>query len=480
MRAMADVLHVTSEVVPFSKTGGLADVCAALPEALSRRGHKVAIATPLYARVDRARYHVQPAGISFPVTLGDRTCEFQVFQSMLPAGTRVYLLGCDELYGRPELYGTRDGDYADNHVRFAFLAAAAFRLLRALRWRPDVIHGHDWQAGLVPAFNRWNHLELSGTVMTVHNLAYQGNFPAEVVPEVGLPWAAYRAEGGAEFWGRLSFLKAGMVCADAVTTVSPTYAREVRTPEGGVGMDGVLRALEERFSGILNGADYLDWDPASDHHLPATYSAKDLSGKAECRKVLLETFGLTEPNGPLFGVVGRLTSQKGYDLMGECLDDLVAAGGSLVALGTGERKVEEAFRAAVARHPGRVGLRIAYDETLAHRVEGGSDFFLMPSRFEPCGLNQIYSMRYGTLPVVHGTGGLEDTVRDVDEEPGRGTGLKFRSFDRASLAWAIRRARALWDDPEALRATRLRAMAEDFSWEASARAYEALYEKVSR
>jgi len=477
---MADVLHVTSEVVPFSKTGGLADVSAALPEALSRRGHKVAVVTPLYRKVNVARHGIRATGLRFPVTLGGRTCDFGVHEASLPEGTTVYFLACDEWFGRDELYGTRDGDYPDNYLRFAFFAAAAFRLTRALRRRPDVIHSHDWQAGLVPMFNQLNHLGLSGTVLTIHNLAYQGLFPAQVMPEIGLPWDCFRAYGGVEFWGRVSFLKAGMVHADAVTTVSPTYAREVCTRQGGVGMDGVLRALGDRFSGILNGADYGAWEPSTDALLPSQYSAADMAGKAICRDRLLADFGLPEPNGPLFGVVGRLTSQKGHDLLAGCLDDLVAAGGSLVVLGTGERAVEESFRAAAARHPGRVSLRVAYDEPLAHIVEAGSDFFLMPSRFEPCGLNQIYSMRYGTLPVVHATGGLEDTVRDVDEEPGRGTGLKFRAFDRASLAWAIRRARDLWDDKARHLEIQRRAMAEDFSWEASARAYEALYERVAR
>jgi starch synthase len=477
---MADVLHVTSEVVPFSKTGGLADVSAALPEALARRGNKVAVVTPLYRTIDVARHGIRPAGLRFPVTLGGRTCDFTVHEVALPGGTIVYFLECDALYGRAELYGTRDGDYPDNHLRFAFFAAATFRLVRALQRRPDVIHGHDWQAGLVPAFNRLTHLELSGTVLTIHNLAYQGLFPAEVVPAVGLPWESFRAYGGAEFWGRLSFLKAGLVNADAVTTVSPTYAREVCTRAGGVGMDGILRALGDRFTGILNGADYGAWDPSTDTLLPARYSAADMSGKAICRGRLLAEFGLPDAGGPMFGVVGRLTSQKGHDLLAQCLDDLVDAGGSLVVLGTGERIVEDQFRAAAARHPGRVALRVAYDEPLAHLVEAGSDFFVMPSRFEPCGLNQIYSMRYGTLPMVHATGGLEDTVRDVDEEPGRGTGLKFRAFERAALAWSIRRARDLWDDKARFAETRRRAMAEDFSWEASARAYEALYERVAR
>jgi starch synthase len=477
---MASVVHVTSEVVPYSKTGGLADVSAALPEALTRLGHRVVVVTPMYSIVDRASQGIRPTGLRFPVSLGTRSCDFAVFQSELPAGTVVYHLECDEWYGRSELYGTREGDYPDNHLRFAFFAAAALRLVRELDLRPDVIHGHDWQAGLVPAFNRLNPVGSAGVVMTVHNLAYKGLFDSGAVSEVGLPWDMFRPGQGGEYWGRLSFLKTGLVFADAVTTVSPTYASEVLGPEGGMGMDGILRDLGDRFSGILNGADYGAWDPSIDTWLPARYDRANLSGKSVCRSHLLETFGLSEPNGPLFGIVGRLVAQKGYDMVAACLDDLVASGGALVVLGSGDLAVEESIRDAAGRHPGRVGLRFTYDEGLAHLIEAGSDYFLMPSRFEPCGLNQIYSMRYGTLPIVHATGGLEDTVRDIDEVPSGGTGLKFRSFESSELACAIRRARALWDDRDAMARAVQCAMLQDFSWEKSARLYGELYQRVAR
>lgn len=474
---MADILHVTSEVVPFSKTGGLADVSSALPTALARRGHRVGVVTPLHGAVERTRHGVRPTGVTFPVTLDGSTRTFRIHEALLPGDVPVTLLECDELFGRPELYGTRDGEYADNALRFAFFAAAALQVPRLAGHRPDVWHGHDWQAGLVPLFNRFSDPHAAASVTTVHNLAYQGAFPADQLPATGIPWSLFHPDG-VEFWGRFSLLKAGLVYADAVTTVSPTYAREVLEPEGGMGMDGVLRWLGSRFQGILNGADYDAWSPERDPHLPARYSAADLSGKAACRAALLEEYGLPEPNGPLFGVVGRFTWQKGYDLLASSLDDLVAVGGSIVLLGSGDREVEDTLRAAVARHPGRVGLRVAYDDGLAHRVEAGTDFFVMPSRFEPCGLNQIYSLRYGTLPVVHAVGGLEDTVRDVDEEPGRGTGLKFRGFDRDALVTALRRARALWDDRDRMDGTRVRAMAQDFGWDASARAYEELYARI--
>ena len=476
---MLDVLHCSSEVVPFSKTGGLADVSSALPQALTRLGHDVTIVTPLYASVDREKVGARDTGRTFEVTLGGRTERFGVFEAALPAGTRVFLLANDGFFGRDQLYGTRDGDYADNHLRFAFLSAALFRLLRTVRLRPDIIHCHDWQTGLVPAYNRVFHLDMFATVITIHNMAYQGVFPADVLPEVNLPWDLFNPEQ-VEFYGNVNFLKAGMVFADRVTTVSPRYAREVTTPEFGCGLDGVLRRRAGDFAGILNGADYAEWSPATDPTLPARYSAGDISGKSTCRDALLREFGVAAGDMPVFGVVGRLTSQKGYDLLAEVLGDLVDAGAAVAILGTGDAVVEDMLRAAAALHPGAVGLRVAYDDRLAHLVEAGSDFFLLPSRYEPCGLNQVYSMAYGTLPVVHAVGGLDDTVVDVDEDPANATGLKFREFGRDAFLACLRRAICLWKDRPAFEEVRLRGMARDFSWAASARAYTELYASAIR
>lgn len=488
---MLHVVHCTPEVVPFSKTGGLADVSAALPEALTRLGHAVVVVTPLYARVDRERHGVRATGHTLAVTLQGRTETFEVFEAHLPAGTRVVLLAHDGFFGRPELYGTRDGDYPDNHLRFAFFSAAVFRLLRAGRsspglvfdhvhpplTHPPILHAHDWQAGLVPAFNRLYHLDLCGTVFTVHNLAYQGLFPAEALPGAGLPWDVFNPEQ-VEFYGKVNFLKAGLVFAHRITTVSPGYAREIMTPEFGCGLDGVLRKRASDVVGVLNGVDYTEWNPETDHHLPARYGPGDLSGKAECRRVLLAEYGLEASDGPLFGAVGRLAAQKGFDLVAQVLPDLVKMGARIVILGTGDRDVEQALAEAATAHPGKVGLRIAFDNRLAHLIEAGSDFFLMPSRYEPCGLNQMYSLKYGTLPVVHAVGGLEDTVVDVTEDPERGTGIKFRAFTRDAFLHALRRAADLHADRAALDAVRRRGMAQDFSWDAAARTYEALYKQV--
>jgi starch synthase len=474
---MLDILHVTPEVVPFSKSGGLADVLNALPRAQARMGHRVAVVTPLYDAVDLARHHVTPAGRSFPVTLGGRTFEFDVAQAAMGDGVTCWFLRNDDLFGRPRLYGDGNVDYADNHLRFAFFSAAVFRMMRALRLRPDVVHCHDWQSGLVPAYNRLHLLDLHATVMTVHNLAYQGLFPAHVLPEVGLPWEVFKPDG-IEFYGKANFLKAGLVWADRVTTVSPTYAAEVLHPDAGAGLDGVLRARRTDFVGILNGADYTVWDPRHDSHIAAPFGPDDLSGKAACREALLQEMGLPPFEGPLFGVIGRLASQKGHDLVAAAMPAIVAQGGGLVVLGSGDAEIEQAIVAAARLHPDRVAVRIAYDDGLAHRIEAGSDFFLMPSRYEPCGLNQIYSMRYGTLPIVHAVGGLEDTVIDLGESPEEGTGLKFRAFEVAAFLGALARAFDLVRDPERHHAAVQRAMAVDFGWGASARGYLALYEAI--
>jgi len=467
---MPHILHVTPEVLPFSKTGGLADVSRALPEALSRLGHKVTVVTPLYACVDRtkvrqvpAMVQVRPAGVAF-----------DVYESVLPAGTRVLFLANDDLFGRPHLYATRDGDYPDNYLRFGAFSSAVFGLMRALRLYPDVIHCHDWQAALVPVYNAI-HLDLFATVLTIHNLAYQGTFPPDVLPVLGLPWDLFNLEQ-MEFYGKVNFLKGGLCFADRITTVSPRYAREVMTPLFGCGLEGLLARRAGVVHGILNGVDYGEWSPAYDPFIPAHFSADAMAGKAACRAALVEKMGLSDGPGPIFGAVGRLAAQKGFDLLASVVPDMVALGARVVILGTGEALVEDMLaRCAI---PGKVTVRIAYDNALAHLIEAGSDFFVMPSRYEPCGLNQLYSMAYGTLPIVHAVGGLDDTVVDVDEDPDQATGLKFRTFTAEALLDRVRRAISLYGDPERLQKVISRAMAQDYSWDVAARKYLTLYEEL--
>lgn len=476
---MLEILHCTSEIVPFSKTGGLADVSAALPEALSRLGHRVAVVTPLYGSIERERHGIRETGCSFEVKMGSQSYRFGIFEAMLPAGTRVYFVANDGLFARKGLYGTRDGDFPDNGIRFGFFCASVFRVIREMRLRPDILHCHDWQTGLVPAYNSLSRLELFRTVLTIHNLAYQGLFQPSILADLGLPYDLFNPEQ-LEFYGKVSYLKAGLVFADRITTVSPKYAEEIQTPSMGFGLDGLLRARSGVLTGILNGADYSIWSPATDPYIPesARYDVSNLTGKRLCRKLLLAEFGLQDAEGPLFGAVGRLADQKGFDLVAAILPKIVEAGALVVMLGTGDRPVEEALTTAAAAFSSRVAVRIAYDDRLAHLIEAGSDFFLMPSRFEPCGLNQMYSMAYGTLPVVTAVGGLHDTVIDIDENPSEGTGIKVRDISAEALLDGIYRAIALWKRKNDHMAAVERAMKKRFSWESSARQYETLYREL--
>jgi starch synthase len=396
------------------------------------------------------------------------------------AGASFYFVENERLFGaRRGIYGDGGGDYPDNAERFTFLARAALALPAAAGMRPRIVHANDWQTGLLPFLLRHEHARdpaLAGarTVFTIHNLAYQGVFPKEVVPHLGLPWNVFRHEA-MEFFDQLSFMKAGLTFADALTTVSPTYAREILTPEGGAGLDALLRHRRADLQGILNGIDVEEWDPATDPHLPAHFSARALGGKARCKAALQRELGLPErADVPLVAMVSRLAEQKGVNLVVAALPDLILRDVQVAVLGSGERQYEAAFVTAARDRPDRMAARIGFDEALAHRLEAGADAFLMPSRFEPCGLNQMYSLRYGTVPIVRAVGGLEDTVEDYDGW-NRGTGFKFRDYTPAALLLAVRRALETWRDRRAWRGIVSRGMAQDFSWNRSAASYEALY-----
>ncbi len=469
---------VASEAAPFAKTGGLADVLASLPAALASLGDEVAVVIPRYrsVRLSEAAADATPV-LTAPLQVGPHGFQITIFET-LRHGVRYLFADCPPLYDRPGIYGEGGGDYPDNHVRFALLNLAAVAVGRRL-FRPDVFHAHDWQGGLLAAYLREN-LALDPTfagvrcVFTIHNLGYQGSFPASTVTEIGLSRALFQPEG-LEFFGELNFLKAGIVWADAINTVSPTYAREIQTPEFGFRMDGLLRARSYKLTGILNGIDYEEWNPRTDRSLPANYCAAELQGKLECKRALLAEMGLPlEPpmalDRPLFGIVSRFAHQKGMDVVtamasapGSPLEDA-----SLVVLGSGDPLLEGTFRDLAKAHPDRIAVRIGYDEGLAHRIEAGSDMFLMPSRYEPCGLNQLYSLRYGTPPIVHATGGLQDTV---DPE----TGFKFKGLTPEELTGAIRRALAAFQDRQGWARRMRRGMAKDFSWDASAVEYQKLY-----
>lgn len=466
------ILFVASEVAPYSKTGGLGDVAGALPRALARLGHEVKVVTPRY--LDVRAEGLAPTGHSLLLRFPFGEVGGPVLSLRPEPRLEVLFLEAPGLYGRKGLYHDAFGDFPDNARRFGYLALGALQAAQRLGFAPDVVHLNDWQAGLAaPALKlgyRHTALGRARSVFTVHNLAYQGLFPQRVLGELGLPQETFTPEG-LEFHGQVSFMKAGLVWADALTTVSPTYAHEIQTPEHGWGLDGLLRRRAAVLSGILNGIDAEEWDPEHDPHLPAHFGARDLAGKARCKRALLEAFGLADTSAPVFAVVSRLAEQKGMDLVLAEAGRILRADVRLVVLGSGAPGLEHAFRQLAARHPQKVAVRLGFDAPLSHLVEAGADFFLMPSRFEPCGLNQLYSQRYGTVPVVRRTGGLADTV----EEGLLGTGLVFERLHPLALFAAVRRAQALYADPKRLEATRARGMTRDFSWAASARRYEALY-----
>jgi starch synthase len=478
------VLIVSSEAVPFAKTGGLADVCGALPRALRRIGIEADIALPLYGSIDPDRYGLAPAGPEFPVPLAHHLEPGSVEEATVGGDLHAYFVRNDRYFHREFLYGTKDGDYVDNCERFTFFCRALMEWIRRTGRRYDVIHCNDWQAALIPAYIKTLYagepaFRGTGSLFTVHNLGYQGIFWNHDLPLTGLGWELFTPQG-VEFYGKLNVLKAGLVFADLLSTVSPTYAREVQTAEYGYGLEGVLHERREALVGILNGVDYDEWNPQTDRFIAAPYSADDLSGKRVCRAELLREFGWADDVAePVAGFVGRLNAQKGVDLIEQAGDWIAGAPMRLVVLGAGERRYEDSLTALAARFPGRISVRLGYDNRLAHLIEAGSDLYLMPSRYEPCGLNQIYSLRYGAIPVVRSTGGLADTVVDADANPAEGTGFAFPGYEAGELTGAIGRALDAFRDPARREAIVRRGMTRDFSWDASARDYARLYERVA-
>lgn len=469
---------IASEAAPWAKTGGLGDVLGALPAAVGALGHDTVLVLPRYRGLDLAGAVVRSASI--PQGAHVRDIVWHVVTRA--AGQRVVFVEMPALFDRAGLYGEAGREYPDNAARFDLLALAALEFARADGFDPAIVHAHDWQASTALARlatePRWGALGQAGRVLTIHNLAYQGTCPRDTVPALGLPWEVFRMETG-EFWGQFSFLKSGITAADYVTTVSPTYARETCTPAAGAGLDGVLRGLGERYRGILNGIDTDVWDPARDAHLPARFSLDDLSGKAVCKRALLAEFGLACGDDairrPLIGMVSRLVAQKGLDLIGPALDRLAAIDASYVFLGQGDRQYEDGLRAAAAACPSRVAARIGFDERLAHLIEAGADLFLMPSAFEPCGLNQMYSLRYGTVPIVRGVGGLDDTIQPYTARARHANGFKFREGTPDALLRVVQRAVRRYHNPAVWRKLVRNGMTADHSWAASAREYGKVY-----
>lgn len=475
------ILFVSSEGLPYSKTGGLADVVEALPKALSEMDHEVAILLPRY----RGNKTTSTIVSSLTIPLGD-TLRFPALAEGQPVGRVRYFFVDDPAYfDRDQLYGDKKGDYPDNAERFAELSRAAIEFTKRI-WLPDVIHCHDWQSALVPVLLRTQYANDPAVrslpiVFTIHNLGYQGTFPQTVLGKIGLPDSLFTMDG-LEFYGKVNFLKGGLLFADYLTTVSRRYAKEIQTPEYGSGLEGVIRSRGDRLVGILNGVDYAVWSPESDTFIAQNYSAHNLEGKKACKKNLLEQFKLPTENleRPLIGIVSRFADQKGFDLIAEEASEFMKENLAIVALGTGQPEHENLFKELAAKYPAKVGVKIGYDNALAHKIEAGADMFLMPSRYEPCGLNQIYSLRYGTIPIVRATGGLDDTIQNFDMRTQQGTGFKFEAYTGQALLESVRAALKVYANPSAWRTLQTNAMAKDFSWKASAAAYVTLYEAARR
>ena len=478
------VLFVSPEIFPLVKTGGLGDVAGALPVALAAAGADLRLLMPAYAGLRQAADAKPAASLGNPFGLGETT----LLKGRLP-GSRMplWLVDNPALFDRPGgPYQDSDGlDWPDNDLRFALLGWAAARLSSAaspLAWRPDILHGHDWQCGLAGAYlEAWGGPR-PGIVFTIHNMAFQGNFPPSLMPRVALPWSLYTM-AGCEFWGHFSYLKAGLVYADRLTTVSPSYAGEIQLPASGFGFEGLLAERAAVLSGILNGADYRIWDPSADGELPQPYGADDVAaGKAANKAALQAELGLTlDPGAPLLVVVSRLSDQKGMDLLLAALPAALAQGAQLALLGSGEKHYEQAFQSLAAARPAQVAVRIGYSEPLAHRLQGAGDVLVMPSRFEPCGLTQIYALRYGTVPLVRRTGGLADTVVDAAYDSmlqETATGFAFDLPTASALQWSLERAIGLYRRPTQWQKLQRQGMRQSFTWDQAAAAYLDLYQQV--
>lgn len=473
------VLSVASEIYPLVKTGGLADVAGALPGALAANSVDIRSLVPGYPKVMAALKDGKSV-MHFSSLHGG---EAHVISGNA-GGLELFVIDAPHLYARDGgIYGDATGkDWPDNWMRFGALSMIAARIAEGAveGWTPDVVHAHDWQAGLVPAYLKYGAAHATPSIMTVHNLAFQGRYAADIFPALGLPAHAYGVDG-VEYYGGVGYLKSGLQSAWAVTTVSPTYAREIRTPEFGMGLDGLLNARSSSVYGIVNGIDIDVWNPATDIDIAKTYSAKSLADRQANREALEQRFGLAPSAGPLFIVISRLTWQKGLDLLAAAADTIVSLGGSLAVLGSGDAAIEGQLHAAAARHKGKVGVVIGYDEGLSHLMQAGGDAILIPSRFEPCGLTQLYALRYGCIPVVARTGGLADTVIDANDAAmslGVATGLQFSPVDTATLNDVISRTISLHSSRSAWKAMQLTGMKCDVSWERSAGAYANLYQSL--
>lgn len=479
------IAFAASECVPYVKTGGLADVVGAVPREVVKLGHQATVYLPYYRQVREAAPDKKIAVRSLTIPFQYYNRFAAVLDGGVHDGVQFYFIDCPELFDRESLYSTPTGDYLDNWERFGLFSRAVLEAAKQLGV-PDVFHVHDWQTSMIPVYLRTVYyfdpaLRNAGAVLTIHNAGYQGWFPPQTTERLLLPWEVFTMDR-VEHYDTFNYLKGGIVYSDAITTVSSKYAEEIQTPEYGEGLDGALRKRAADLHGILNGVDYTEWDPATDHKIAAHYTPEDLDGKRECRRDLLHAFGAEHvaDTTPVLGIVSRFATQKGFDLIAQIADRLLAEDVFLVALGTGEPYYEGLFRSIHERHAGKAFIKIAYDATLAHKVEAGADIFLMPSKYEPCGLNQIYSMKYGTVPVVHATGGLDDTVDEWNPETGTGAGFKYVSQTADDFYAALTRALEVFhNDPQSWKKIMRNGMAKRYTWEKPAAEYVEVYKQVA-
>lgn len=474
------ILFAASEVTPFAKTGGLADVAGSLPAALAALGHQVVIVMPFYRSVKEGSFNLKRFDKSLSFSFKGQQLDAGIYTAKLKRNTHVYFIQRDEFFDRSDLYGTSEGDYFDNPERFIFFSRGVLELTKLIEFHPDIIHCHDWQTSLIPVYLKSLYkndsvLNRARSVFTIHNLAYQGVVTKDMMTVSEIPLELFSMRG-LEYYGKMNFMKGGIVFSDVITTVSEKYAQEIQTPEYGHGLEGVLRDRLTNLHGILNGVDYSSWNPKTDPYIAANFDSRDLSGKKKCKTDLTGIFRLKESSEfPVLGIVSRLVGQKGFDILAEAMDELLKLNLNLVILGTGDAKYEKQFDTLGKKHPGRLGVKIGFDNVLAHKIEAGSDMFLMPSKYEPCGLNQMYSLKYGTIPIVRATGGLDDTIQNFDPGTGKGNGFKFVDYSAGALLKETKRALEVYRDNKTWVKLVKDAMRMDFSWKKSAQKYEKIY-----
>jgi starch synthase len=483
-----EVAVVTTEIVPYSKVGGLADVMGALPDELEKLGANMTVFTPLYASIDRKKFSIDKVSGSdgLEVKVAGNKHKFTLSYGTKPGtGITVYFIDNGHFYGREHIYTSADGEgFEDEDERTIFFNLAVVESLKFLGQSPDVIHCNDFHSGLIPVFiarerETASSFDNTGTVFSVHNLAYQGIFEPDFLEKAGLDPELFQPMSPFEFWGRVNVMKMALMFSGIISTVSRTYAEEIaESEEYGYGLEGVLRYRSRDLVGILNGIDLDAWNPETDELIPANFTKNDLSGKSKNKAALLEEFSLPAGNEPVVGIVSRLVDQKGFDILSESIEKILEMGTKIVILGTGQQKYHELYSEIATRYPDKLAVRLEFNNRLAHLIEAGSDYFLMPSKYEPCGLNQMYSLRYGTMPVVRATGGLKDTISDLDEKGRKGNGFTFKAYTPTALIKAVKKASDFFGNAKAVEKTRKRIMAEDYSWTRSAKEYLEMYSKA--